>query len=44
MAVISDGQYIGPFIGFSPVEDPKFVVLVVIDDLPKEVPIMVAKL
>ena len=27
-----DGQYIASFIGFGPVEDPKFVVLVVIDD------------
>lgn len=27
-----DGQYIVSFIGFGPVEDPKFVVLVVIDD------------
>ena len=27
-----DGQYIASFIGFGPVEDPKFVVLVAIDD------------
>ncbi|MBP8616860.1 penicillin-binding transpeptidase domain-containing protein [Veillonella sp.] len=27
-----DGRYIASFIGFGPVEDPKFVVLVVIDD------------
>ena len=38
-----DGQYIASFIGFGPVEDPKFVVLVVIDD-PQRVLIMVVKL
>lgn len=30
-----DGQYIASFIGFGPVEDPKFVVLVAIDDSQK---------
>ena len=39
-----DGQYIASFIGFGPVEDPKFVVLVAIDDPHKRVLFMVVKL
>ena len=37
------GRYIASFIGFGPVEDPKFVVLVAIDDS-KKVLSMVVKL
>lgn len=28
----ADGQYVGSFIGFGPLEDPRFLVLIVVDD------------
>ena len=31
----ADGQYVGSFIGFGPLEDPRFLVLIVVDDEPE---------